>query len=436
MIPYRSGVALGALFAFSLLVPSLAQAQSPNPRTEDLRSPVPVADVPDRRQDVLQRLDTAEPPAGYRVGGFKMNPRLSGGITYDDNIFATRNNKKSDLIGNVGVGLRAQTEMTQHFFGIDAAIDANKYADNSREDFWHGMLNARGRYDVDRSTNFGAEASVQRLTEPREAPDDLGSQEPLEFFVYRGAVNGAHEFGAFLSRGELGVQRLQYDDAATSNGTRISTDDRERNEYFFNGQLGYRYLGPEQVYLRLNLNERDYDQEVDNSSFRRGSKGYRAEVGATADLGGLIFADLSIGYQEQDYDDARFGSPGKPVWAGSLLWNPTRLTSVKAEGKYEFAESFNTGSPGYWRSLYTLTVAHELRFNLVGFVRGVYQEREFDRLAREDEVYGGDIGLRYRLDRGMFLDGEYHHRKQDTTTAGATGGYSRNLALVRLRRTF
>jgi hypothetical protein len=80
-------------------------------------------------------------------------------------------------------------------------------------------------------------------------------------------------------------------------------------------------------------------------------------------------------------------------------------------------------------------VAHELRFNLVGFVRGVYQTRDFDKLPREDEVIGGDIGLKYRLDRGLFLDGEYRYRDQDTKNSSSSG-YSRSLALVRVRKTF
>ncbi len=435
MLPRRYSVTFSTLTAIAaLLVASAVHAQ--NTPERDIRAPAPTADVPDRRQDVIQRHDTAEPALGYRVGGFRVNPRIAAGLSYDDNIFATQTGKKSDFIFNGSVGARAQTEMTQHFFGLDGQLDYNKFADNGREDFYNANLDGRGRYDIDAVSSLGAEASVRRLTEPRDAPDETGSNEPLEFMVYRGAVNGQTEFGRFVPRLEAGVVRQEYDGgASTTAGVPIRTGERDRNEAFVNGTFGFRYLGPEQVYVRLQANDREYDQTTDNSGFQRSSNGYRAELGATADLGGLIFADVAVGYQEQKYDDSRLGTPGDFVWSGSLLWNPTRLTSVRAETRKEFSESFNTGSPGYWRTLHTLTVAHELRFNLVAFVRGVYQTRDFDKLPREDEVIGGDIGLKYRLDRGLFLDGEYRYRDQDTKNSSSSG-YSRSLALVRVRKTF
>jgi len=435
MLPRRYSVALSTLTAVAaLMVASAVHAQ--NTPERDIRAPVPTADVPDRRADVLQRSEAAEPALGYRVGGFRLNPRIAAGLSYDDNVFATQRSKQSDFIFNGSVGARAQTEMTQHFFGLDGQLDYNKFADNGREDFWNANLDARGRYDVDAVTNFGAEAGVRRLTEPRDAPDDASSNEPLDFMIYRGAVNGQTEFGRFVPRLQMGVIRQEYDSGATTTtGAPIRTGERDKNEYFAEGTFGFRYLGPEQVYTRLQVNDREYDQSTDNAGFQRSSKGYRAELGATADLGGLIFVDVAGGYQEQKYDDARLGSPGEFVWSASALWNPTRLTSVRAETRKEFSESFNTGSPGYWRQLHTLTVAHELRFNLVGFVRGVYQTRDFDKLTREDDVVGGDIGLKYRLDRGLYLDGEYRYRDQDTKGSTSTG-YSRSLALVRVRKTF
>jgi len=435
MLPRRYSVALSTLTAMvALMAASAVHAQ--NTPERDIRAPVPTADVPDRRQDVIQRSESAEPALGYRVGGFRMNPRVAAGLSYDDNIFATQSGSKSDTIFNGSVGLRAQTEMSQHFFGVDGQIDYNKFASNDREDFTQANLDARGRYDVDAVTNFGAEAGMRRLTEPRDAPDDTGSNEPLEFWIYRGAVSGQTEFGRFVPRVLTGVQRQEYDSGAqTTAGTPIQTSERDKNEVFIDGTFGYRYLGPEQAYVRLQANDRNYDNNLDNSGFQRDSNGYRAELGATADFGGLIFADVAAGYQEQKYDDSRFGKPGEFVWSASLLWNPTRLTSLRLETRKEFSESFNTGSPGYWRTLHTLTVAHELRFNLVGFVRGVYQEREFDKLPREDDVIGGDIGLKYRLDRGLYLDGEYRYRDQDTKNSTSTG-YSRSLLLARVRKTF
>jgi hypothetical protein len=148
----------------------------------------------------------------------------------------------------------------------------------------------------------------------------------------------------------------------------------------------------------------------------------------------LIFADVSVGVQEQSFDDPRFGSPSNFVWAGSLLWSPSRLTSVRAETNYEFIESFNAPSPGYWRTQHTLTLAHEIRHNLIGIVRALRSDRDFENINREDVIYGADLGLRYRIDRGLFAEAEYRYRTVDNSTTGSD--YSRNIALARVRKAF
>lgn len=423
-----------SLAAALLCGTTAAWAQLPPPPGTPEPALAPRADT-DPRQDVLQRLESDLAPAGLRVGSMVLNPQLRAGVTYDDNIFATRNNKKSDFIGNVGAGLRARSDLPRHAFGMLVDLDGNKFADNEDEDFWHGNVEASGRFDIERETNVGGNLAVRRLTDPRDSPDDLNGTEPSVYRLYQGSAFAQTGGASITSRLEAGVNRLEYDDVETSTGT-LNTAERERDEFFANGTVGYRYLGAEQVYVRGQVNERNYRRAEDNSGFRRDSQGYRAEVGATFALGPLIFGDFAVGYQQQDYDDARFGSPGQLVYSGGLLWSPTRLTSVRLEARSEFAESFNTGSPGYWRDLYTLTVAHEIRNNLVGFVRGVYTERDFETISREDEVYGGDLGVVYRLDRGLFIDGEYRYRESDSSGQGAGAGYSRNLALVRLRRTF
>lgn len=428
-MPWRSTVTVAAAL---LCGTATAWAQLPPPPGTPEPALFPRADV-DPRQDVLERFERDLAPEGLRVGSVVVNPQLRGGITYDDNIFATRNNTKSDFVGNVGGGFRARSNLPRHAYGVLADIDVNKFKSNDKEDFWHGNLEAGGRYDIERETNVGGNLSVRRLTDPRDSPDDLSGSEPTVFRIYQGSAFGQTGGAAFTTRLEAGANRVEYDDVPSSSGT-INTSNRERDEFFANGTVGYRYLGPEQVYVRGQVNDRNYRLSPDSTGVTRDSQGYRAEVGATFALGPLIFGDVAVGFQEQDYDQASFGSPSRLVYNGSLLWSPTRLTSVRLEARSEFAESFNTGSPGYWRDLYVLTVAHEIRNNIVGFVRGVYTQRDFENVSREDDIYGGDIGVRYRLDRGLFLDGEYRYRESDVSGSGA--GYSRNLALVRLRRTF
>lgn len=386
-----------------------------------------------RGEDVVDRFRDELPPPNVRIGPFIAQPRIGAGLRFDDNIFASSTNKTGDLIGTLTAGGRIDTDLPQHRIGARANLEANRYLDNTAENNWQGLLGTSGTYDFDRDNHLGADLSVRRAVEPRGDPDDLGAAEPTVYYGYRGALNFENTTGPWISRVESGIERLEYDDVFSAAGARIPASDRDRYEPFVLGQVGYRYLGAQQVYVRGQASHRDYDREVDSGGFRRGSDGYRAEVGATADLGGLIFADASIGYQEQAYDDARYGSPSSPVGKVSLLWNPDRLTSVRLESIYEYAESIDNNSPGYWRSLTSLRLAHDFGFDVLGFGRLSYQDRDFEGVSRETQIYGIDLGVSYRIDRGLFLDAEYRHRQQESST---NSDYGRNLVLLQIRRTF
>ncbi len=386
-----------------------------------------------RGEDVWDRFRDTLPPAGMRIGSFVAHPKVGAGLTMDDNIFASKTNKQSDLIGTLNVGGRIDSDLPQHKLGARANVDINRYLDHTSENNWRGEFGTSGTYDFNRDNHLGGDLSVRRAVEPRGDPDDLGAAEPTVYWAYRGAANYQNTTGPWVSRVETGIERLEYQDVMSSTGATINAGDRDRNEPFVGGQIGYRYLGTQQVYFRGNANHRDYDRDVDSAGFTRESDGYRAEVGATADLGGLVFADVSVGYQEQSYDDARFGSQTSPVGRVNLLWNPDRVTSVRFESVYEWAESFDTNTPGYWRSLSTLRVAHDFGVDVLGFGRLVYQDRDFQGISREDQIYGVDLGMSYRIDRGLFLDAEYRYREQESST---NSDYERNLVLLQIRRTF
>lgn len=388
-----------------------------------------------RGEDVLERFRVTElPPAGARIGAFVAHPKVGASLVYDDNIYAANRNKQEDFIGTVNLGGRIDSDFPEHKLGARANLDINRYLENTSENNWQGELGTTGTYDFDKDNKLGADLSVRRAVEPRGDPDDLGATSPTVYRGYRGASYFENTTGAYVSRIEGGLERLEYDNLVNANGATVFASDRDRYEPFVGGQLGYRYFGAQQVYLRAQGNQRQYDRNVDSGGFRRESDGYRAEVGGTADLGGLVFADVSVGFQEQSYDDARFGSPSSPIGKVNLLWNPDRVTSVRLESSYEFVESFDSGSPGYWRSLSTLRVAHEIAYDWLAIGRLVYQDRDFEKRSRNDDIYGFDLGLSYRIDRGLFLDAEYRHREQDSSSANSD--YERNMVLLQIRRTF
>jgi hypothetical protein len=389
---------------------------------------------PSRGENVQNRFETAEPPPDIRVGGYKISPSAATEARYDDNIFVDDRQREGDFILSAGVGARAQSDFVRHALDFYGNVEGSHYITNDSEDFWEGMIGTRGRIDMHRELQLQGDVWMRRLTDPRDSPDNVNGTEPSVYRVFHGSSTlYAGTTGPILSRVEGGVERVINDDVPGATGT-IDTSDRDRDEFYGEGQIGYQYLGQQQIYVRARGNKRSYDRQFDNGGFQRDSTGVRAETGITLDLGGLFFADLSVGYQRQDFEDARFGSVGRPVFGVAALWNPTGLTSVTADVRYEFVESFNSPSPGYWLTSYGLGVAHELRRNLIAVGKLILLDRDYERLDRSDLVYGASAGLRYRIQPGLFVEGEYRYRQQDSNEANAD--YYRNVVFARVRRVF
>lgn len=393
-----------------------------------------LAQTPVRGENVLNRFENADPPPDLHMGAFRVSPSAKAEARYDDNIFVDDRVREGDFIVNAGVGAKVRSDFVRHALDFYGDIDGSHYISNDSEDFWEGTLGTRGRLDIHRELKLSTDLWARRATDPRDSPDNVNGSEPSVYRLYHGSTTmHAGTTGPLVSRLELGAERVNYQPVPSPAGT-IDTTERDRDEYYGEGQIGYQYLGPQQIYVRVRGSQRVYDQQFDNSGFQRDSVGVRAEAGITMDLGGLLFADLSAGFQRQDFEDARFGTVQRPVFGASLLWNPTGLTSVTAEARYDFIESFNNPSPGFWRTTYGIGVAHELRRDLVAIGKLSLTDRDYENLDRSDMVYGVDAGLRYRVDRGLFLEGEYRYRQQETNAADAD--YYRNIVFVRVRRVF
>src|SRR5262249_2379305 len=171
-----------------------------------------------------------------------------------------------------------------------------------------------------------------------------------------------------------------------------------------------------------------------SEGFRRSSKGYILTFGTSFDLGGLITGEASLGVEQQFFDDSQFGTGTNPIANISALWNPTGLTSVIGNFTYDFAPSLSGSSPGYWRTLGTLEVDHELRRNVVLIGLADFIHRDSVNSDTFSNAFGLGVGGRYLIDNGLALDARYRFRKQSGN--GSNSDYTNNTIFVQLRKTF
>src|SRR5262249_39962931 len=196
---------------------------------------------------------------------------------YDGHLFLTENNSTGDFLQGILRGLPANQAVEPLSLNLDTGVDYFRYVENPDQSFWQGHFTVNGRYDVNPGLAVLGVVEVLRLVVPRDEPNSIvsNSNQPTVFYDLHGSLGFLQDAGRFYFGAVGTYQRVQY-----PNNEGFNT-----NSYSIDARAGYNYVGNQSVFVRLRGNITDYEQAVDASGLRRGSKGYQATVGAQFDLG-------------------------------------------------------------------------------------------------------------------------------------------------------
>jgi hypothetical protein len=391
------------------------------------------AQQPVRGQSVALRERPDYAPIGARLGAFTFDPYIGASELFDDNIFFAAHNPDADFISTATFGLLSKVALERLSLRLDTGGEIVRYVKNTSQDYWQGHFSIDGRYDIDPGLAVVGLIESSRLAQPRDAVDAVNSRTPTIYYDTNASVGLVKNAGRFNAAATFAYQRLQYENSEGADGT-IDNGPLDRNQWAFDGLVGYNYVGTQNVFVRFQGNIRDYPQPVNNAGFRDSSKGFALTTGADFDFDGVITGRLEVGYEQQTYDDSQIGTTAGPLVNLDVLWNPTQLTSVSGSFNYEFVESINNASPGYWRSLVTVGVTHELQRNLLLNGQLELLHREFVNSSGVENQLGLTVGGRYFIDNGLTLDAHYLFRVQDEVNG--SHDYVKNAIFIQLRKVF
>lgn len=416
-----------ALFALGTVLFSshAVRAQQPPRASQDV--PQATTEI-ERGETVMGRRRPDYDPIGVRLGGFMLYPDLAVQESFNDNIFATQNNKESDFITSIEPTLDLRSNWNNHALNMHADSRVVRYADFSDESFNDYTLSTDGRLDVMRDFRVFAGAGYQIRHEPRSSPDDQGGEEPTEYSVTGGNIGLEKEFNRLSLRLDGKAERYKYDDVRTAGGVLIDQSGRDRDQYETGVKAGYE-IGPlRQVYLLATYNTREYDSLT--GGFNRDSDGYLVGAGAQYDLTGIVFLDAYAGYRSQDYNDALLGEIDG--WASGIkvTWNVTRLTTITGTLDRDIEETTLANAPGYFQTRAEIRADHELLRNLILTATLGYQNDKFEGIDRDDDYYLAGLGAKYLINRNFSLSGGYGFRTRESNIAGSD--FDENVVMVRL----
>lgn len=347
---------------------------------------------------------------GLRLGSFFLFPTTTISEEYNDNIYATKNNKKDDFITILHPSATLVSNWSRHALTLNAFSESGFYADHTDQNYWDFGTSAVGRVDIQRSTWLDADISAGRLHEsPSSENAQVGWKDPSEYYNYHAGAKLNHVFNR-LGVAVGGVfDRNDYQSVQLRGGGTDSQTDRDRNVYETFTRVAYSVNPNLNPFVEGRYNWRRYDTDPGIS---KDSEGYRIGTGVAMDFGGVTTGEVQAGWMEQNYKD--YDTSSSWYVSGGLLFTPTQLTSVRVDLDRSFQETSFAGSSGYIDTGLSARVEHELRRNILLYGEGSFNYDDYDGIDLKEKIYTAGVGGNYLVNRHLRLGLGYTYSYRDS----------------------
>jgi hypothetical protein len=387
---------------------------------------------------------------GLRFDDYFWFPRAELDESYNSNIFATSSKPTTDFITALVPSFDLISIFPRNSLNLHGSSVLDFYAKNPSQNTQDGNVSVDGRYDVTAGSSFFGNAQVAHQHISYGSPNSPvspnspgGIAEPVTYWTYSGRA-GYVQGGRRLSWGvDFGSISAQYNAAPLVGGGISPQSSQDATISDVAVRVSYEIAPDYQGYVRLDGALYDYWHTAPGEMIRPNSKTYRADVGLQILPRHIIYGQVYTGYLVQKYDESSLGSTSAPDYGGQLVWNVTPLTTLTFNG----LRSFITGSfanpatgisgpagNGYLASTVQVVADHELFRNLLLNANASYENDSFQGITRTDNVYTAGAGVRYLVNRYLFLGGTVNFQQRTSTAPG--NSYTQYVVMGRIGTQF
>ncbi|MDE3038425.1 MAG: outer membrane beta-barrel protein, partial [Pseudomonadota bacterium] len=211
------------------------------------------------------------------------------------------------------------------------------------------------------------------------------------------------------------IRKVSYENNETTTGTPVNNTVQNYTQYGTDLKVGYEMSPGFKPFIRSEVNEIRYETMLPQN---QNSKGYTVDIGSEFEVTGAINGQFYIGYLNQIYDSAAFGSISGVDYEGLITWRPTALTKVDISGQRAVNETLLVGTPGWLQSTGNLTITHQLLRDLMLEAGASFTNDNYETISRTDNILGGSLGIKYFLNRNVALKSDYEYMRDNSTQTG------------------
>ena len=395
-------------------------------------------------QPVNQRIQPGFDIPGIHLGNLLIHPSMQLLEVFDTNVYATKNNHKSDLVSIVSPGLTVQTLQPRYGAKLIALSHHGFYADNSSENYNDTRISLDPYYRMMHASVFKGRLLLDHSHELRSseaANTNFGAEEPVRFTQSLGRLWWEYKPSHFAFTPYVEHAVLAYNNVGRrSGGPAFINNDRDRSEDEIGAKLAYELFGKNQLYLQNRGFSRDYKRaDYNNTTFSysgasRDSKGWETRAGTTYFLTPLTNLDLNVGAYHQSFQDSFFKDANVAVARAVMTWQTTALTTCSFGVERQVLETTQDDASAFIQNGFDAKVFHELRRHIILGAQANIGSNDYIGNDRRDDYWAAGFSGLYRLSRSLGLKADYAFENRNSTLAAAD--YSKHQVFVSLQVEF
>ena len=364
------------------------------------------ATPPPRRPPVAA--DDPYAALGIRAGGFILYPSLTvgGGVTTNASNSA---GGAASGFGTVTPELLLQSDWDRHAATLTLRGSYEKFFDGTSPDQPTGSADATARIDfADQWTAdlaAGATYDEQSVSDPN-FPTAAVKPPGVIGLTSSAALNGS--FGRATLTVGGSADRTVYENAMSSGGP-IDQGDRTNTIYAARLRAGYDVTPSLTPFVEAEVSRRAYDRPVDDGGKQRSGTGLALRAGVALNRDPLLKGEISVGTTRENFDDPSLAALQALTFDGSLVWAPTRLTTVTFDGTTALNPSTDATSSGSVLYDASVDVAYAWRQNVTIDWTGGIENEHFQGTNEVDSTYRAGLAATWKINRGLQLTAGYVH---------------------------
>lgn len=394
--------------------------------------PVP-RDLQADKRDEAEIQDDEYAQLGLRSGGFTWLPAIESSLGWSSNV-ATKAGGASGMTYRVAPELLGKSDWSRHALEIElrGAYIGNTTDHDYDKPTFQGAI--RGRVDLGDETRLDLKGTWGHDRQaPSSADNPADTIIPATVDTTTASIGLTRDVGllALTLRGD--IERADYTGGTNASGTALGADVQNNTRHVAALRATWGSKGSIRPFAEVQVSTRAYDDAVVAGS-PRDTTGAALKSGIVADLGPTLRGELSTGWGVERPDKGNLPDMSGWLLDGSLVWAPTRLTSIKLDARTSFEATTLTGSTGSISRTVGVTVEHALRRDLVATAGlSLNDKRYVGANLREDDLVLSS-GLTYKVDRNIQTFVKGNLERFTSSASGANYDAAGVMVGVRLQR--